>query len=129
MFMDVRGFTPISEALTATERVDFINTLLAPLSDAIQDERGTIDKYIGDSIMAFWNAPVDVSDHATRACRAALKMRAALGALNDADVFGFSRAASTTRASRSGSASMPDWLASATWDRKDGLIIRLWAML
>jgi adenylate cyclase len=40
--------------------------------------------------MAFWNAPVDVSDHATRACRAALKMRAALGALNDADVFGFS---------------------------------------
>jgi adenylate cyclase len=90
MFMDVRGFTPISEALTATELVDFINTLLAPLSDAIQDELGTIDKYIGDSIMAFWNAPVDVSDHATRACQAALKMRAALGALNDADVFGFS---------------------------------------
>jgi adenylate cyclase len=90
MFMDVRGFTPISEALTATELVDFINTLLAPLSDAIQDELGTIDKYIGDSIMAFWNAPVDVSDHATRACRAALKMRAALSALNDADVFGFS---------------------------------------
>jgi adenylate cyclase len=90
MFMDVRGFTPISEALTATELVDFINTLLAPLSDAIQDELGTIDKYIGDSIMAFWNAPVDVPDHATRACRAALKMRAALDALNDSDVFGFS---------------------------------------
>ena len=90
MFMDVRGFTPISEALTATELVDFINMLLAPLSDAIQDELGTIDKYIGDSIMAFWNAPVNVSDHATRACRAALKMRDAVNALNDSDAFGFS---------------------------------------
>jgi len=90
MFMDVRGFTPISEALSATELVDFINTLLAPLSDAIQDEMGTIDKYIGDSIMAFWNAPVEVPDHATRACRAALKMRAAIDALNGSDVFGFS---------------------------------------
>jgi adenylate cyclase len=89
MFMDVRGFTPISEALTATELVDFINTLLAPLSDAIQDELGTIDKYIGDSIMAFWNAPVDVDDHAARACRAALKMRAVVEQLNDADAFGF----------------------------------------
>ena len=90
MFMDVRGFTPISEAQTATELVDFINMLLAPLSDAIQDELGTIDKYIGDSIMAFWNAPVNVPDHATRACRAALKMREAVNALNDSDAFGFS---------------------------------------
>jgi adenylate cyclase len=89
MFMDVRGFTPISEALSATELVEFINTLLAPLSDAIQDELGTIDKYIGDSIMAFWNAPVDIADHPTRACRAAVKMRAVLKALNEADAFGF----------------------------------------
>lgn len=89
MFMDVRGFTPISEALSATELVDFINTMLAPLSDAIQDELGTIDKYIGDSIMAFWNAPVNVADHPTRACRAALKMRAAVKSLNELDAFGF----------------------------------------
>ncbi|MFZ5735324.1 MAG: CHASE2 domain-containing protein [Pseudomonadota bacterium] len=89
MFMDVRGFTPISETLSATELVDFINTLLSPLSDAIQDELGTIDKYIGDSIMAFWNAPVDVPDHAARACRAALKMRTVVDQLNDADAFGF----------------------------------------
>ncbi len=89
MFMDVRGFTPISETLSATELVDFINTLLSPLSDAIQDELGTIDKYIGDSIMAFWNAPVEVPDHAARACRAALKMRAVVERLNDADAFGF----------------------------------------
>lgn len=89
MFMDVRNFTPISEALNATELVGFINTLLAPLSDEIQHELGTIDKYIGDSIMAFWNAPVDVSDHAARACRAALKMRDAIAQLNARDAFGF----------------------------------------
>ncbi|PZA11699.1 adenylate/guanylate cyclase domain-containing protein [Rhodopseudomonas palustris] len=89
MFMDVRGFTRLSETLSATELVDFINTLLSPLSDAIQDELGTIDKYIGDSIMAFWNAPVDVPDHALRACRAALKMRSVVEQLNDADAFGF----------------------------------------
>lgn len=89
MFMDVRGFTPISEALTATELVDFINLLLAPLSNAIQDELGTIDKYIGDSIMAFWNAPVDVAHHQARACRAALRMRDAVAELNATDAFGF----------------------------------------
>ena len=90
MFMDVRGFTPISERLSATELVDFINTLLAPLSDAIQSELGTIDKYIGDSIMAFWNAPLDIADHPARACRAALKMREAVHELNETDAFGLS---------------------------------------
>ncbi len=89
MFMDVRGFTPISEALSATELVDFINTLLSPLSEAIQSELGTIDKYIGDSIMAFWNAPLDIADHPVRACRAALKMRDIVKQLNEDDAFGF----------------------------------------
>jgi adenylate cyclase len=89
MFMDVRGFTPISEQMTATELVAFINTLLAPLSDAIQSELGTIDKYIGDSIMAFWNAPLDIADHTARACRAALKMREVVHGLNGSDAFGF----------------------------------------
>ena len=89
MFMDVRGFTPISEQMSATELVGFINTLLAPLSDAIQSELGTIDKYIGDSIMAFWNAPLDISDHTARACRAALKMRDVVQSLNESDAFGF----------------------------------------
>lgn len=91
MFMDVRGFTPISEALSPTELVQFLNDLLAPLSDAIQAQDGTIDKYIGDSIMAFWNAPVDVPDHGMRACRAALRMRELVQQLNDADAFGFGR--------------------------------------
>jgi adenylate cyclase len=89
LFMDVRDFTPISEGLTAHELVEFMNHLLSPLSDAIQAELGTIDKYIGDAIMAFWNAPVDVPDHPACACRAALRMRAALADLNERDAFGF----------------------------------------
>ena len=89
MFMDVRDFTPISEGLSAIELVDFMNALLSALTDAIQSELGTIDKYIGDSIMAFWNAPLDIPEHTLRACRAALKMRAALAELNGGDAFGF----------------------------------------
>jgi adenylate cyclase len=89
LFMDIRGFTPISEQLTPTELVSFLNTLLSPLSDAIQAEQGTIDKYIGDSIMAFWNAPLMIEAHASHACRAALEMLATVDRLNDEDAFGF----------------------------------------
>ncbi|WP_230533061.1 CHASE2 domain-containing protein [Microvirga roseola] len=92
MFMDVRAFTPISETLPAVDLVRFLNTLLSPLTDAIHAERGTIDKYIGDSIMAFWNAPLDVPDHAERACRAALRMQAIVHDLNMKDAFGFGAA-------------------------------------
>jgi adenylate cyclase len=89
MFMDVRDFTPISEAISATDLVHFLNALLSPLSDAIQAEGGTIDKYIGDSIMAFWNAPLDVADHPRRACHAALVMRRLVKEMNGTDAFGF----------------------------------------
>ncbi|QDG75757.1 CHASE2 domain-containing protein [Labrenzia sp. PHM005] len=89
LFMDIRGFTPISEQLTPTELVAFLNTLLSPLSDAIQAEGGTIDKYIGDSIMAFWNAPLAVPDHAEKACRASLAMLKIVEDLNARDAFGF----------------------------------------
>jgi adenylate cyclase len=82
MFCDVRDFTSISEGLTASELTTFINELLTPLSDIILRERGTIDKYMGDAIMAFWNAPLDVSDHAWRACRAAIEMAGIMAELN-----------------------------------------------
>jgi adenylate cyclase len=89
MFMDIRGFTPISERLSPQELVSFLNVLFSPLTDAIQRQQGIVDKYIGDSIMAFWNAPVDVPDHAARACAAALEMRDIVERLNRSDAFGF----------------------------------------
>lgn len=89
MFMDIRGFTAISEKLSPTQLVDFLNILLSPLSDIIQMREGTIDKYIGDSIMAFWNAPLKVKDHPQKACIAALEMVSKLEHMNAENAFGF----------------------------------------
>ncbi len=89
MFSDVRGFTPISEKLTPQELVIFLNRLLGALSDEVRSHDGTIDKYIGDAIMAFWNAPLEIAGHEERACLAALDMRKSLARLNDGDAFGF----------------------------------------
>lgn len=91
MFMDIRNFTGISEKLRPDELVNFINQLFTPLADVIQDNEGAIDKYIGDSIMAFWNAPLDVEDHQRKACKTALKMVEAVEKLNAEDGFGFRR--------------------------------------
>ena len=74
LFCDVRNFTSISEQLTAHELTQFINNLLTPLTDIILKRRGTIDKYMGDAIMAFWNAPLDDPAHASNACAAALEI-------------------------------------------------------
>ncbi|WP_181702139.1 CHASE2 domain-containing protein [Chthonobacter albigriseus] len=79
LFCDVRGFTTISERLKDDpERLtSLINRLLDPLSDAVLKRGGTIDKYIGDCVMAFWNAPLDDPDHAVHAVETALAMVAA----------------------------------------------------
>jgi|RhiMetdeSRZDD1v2_1073273.scaffolds.fasta_scaffold00899_28 adenylate cyclase len=82
MFCDVRSFTSISEGLTPSELTRFINELLSPLSEIILAHRGTIDKYIGDAIMAFWNAPLDDREHAANACRSALQMLRKIDDLN-----------------------------------------------
>lgn len=82
LFADVRGFTGISEGLDAEALIRFVNRLFTPLSGAILAKGGTIDKYMGDAVMAFWNAPLADPDHARNACRAALAMLAALEALN-----------------------------------------------
>jgi adenylate cyclase len=82
LFCDIRGFTSLSEQLAPEELTDLLNRFLTPLTEVILNEQGTIDKYMGDCIMAFWNAPVDVVDHERRACSAALKMLDALAALN-----------------------------------------------
>src|SRR5690606_27126039 len=87
MFVDVRNFTMMSERLSSTELVGFLNTLLDALSRHVIANEGTLDKFIGDSIMAFWNAPLDVPDHCAKAARAALAMRATLAELNAKDAF------------------------------------------
>ncbi len=84
MFTDIRGFTTISEALKPDELTRFLNGFLTPMTDIILSRRGTIDKYMGDAIMAFWNAPLDDPDHAANACRAGLDMRARLAEVNAA---------------------------------------------
>jgi len=78
----VRGFTGIAEGLTAEELIAFLNRLFTPLSDIILENRGTIDKFMGDAVMAFWNAPLLDDAHAVNACRAALRMQDQLGRLN-----------------------------------------------
>jgi adenylate cyclase len=72
LFSDIRGFTTLSERMTPEQLVAFINQYLTPMTDIVFTNGGTLDKYIGDAIMAFWGAPVDQPDHALRACRAAL---------------------------------------------------------
>lgn len=89
MFMDIRNFTPLSETLTPHELVTFLNRLLGELSGCVIRYGGTIDKYIGDSIMAFWNAPVEAENHHEQACLAALDMRETINRLNADDAFGF----------------------------------------
>ncbi|WP_376742545.1 CHASE2 domain-containing protein [Ensifer canadensis] len=89
MFVDVRSFTEISERMAPTDVVTFLNALLDALSRHVIANEGTLDKFIGDSIMAFWNAPVDVANHPRKALRAALGMRETLARLNADDAFGF----------------------------------------
>ena len=85
MFCDVRRFTNISEQFQADPQglTQLINSLFTPLTEAILAHKGTVDKYMGDSIMAFWNAPLDDADHASNACAAALAMLKSLESLNE----------------------------------------------
>ena len=83
MFTDIRSFTTISENLTPEELIHLMNDFLTPMSDLVMDNRGTIDKYMGDAMMAFWNAPLDDPDHYRHACLAALKMNEALVPVNE----------------------------------------------
>ena len=82
MFADMRGFTSFTEGHSAEETFGMLNRLFGALGQEIVTRSGTIDKFIGDAIMAFWNAPVDVADHPRRACEAVLAMRQTLDNLN-----------------------------------------------
>ena len=74
MFSDIRGFTTISEKLDAQELAIFLNTYLSEMTKIVFDTQGTLDKYIGDAVMAFWGAPIEEPDHARNACTASLAM-------------------------------------------------------
>ncbi len=83
LFSDIRGFTTLSEKLTPQALVSHLNEYLSAMTDIIFKYKGTLDKYVGDEIMAFWNAPVEQENHAVLACLAALEMMKKLHDLND----------------------------------------------
>ena len=83
LFCDVRGFTPISELFSPQGLTALINKLLTPLTNQIMARQGTVDKYMGDCIMAFWNAPLDDENHERNGCLSALAMLAEMDPLNE----------------------------------------------
>ena len=83
MFCDMRGFTKMSETMEPTRLQELLNAVFSRLTDVIQANRGTIDKYMGDCVMAFWGAPVDTPNHAQLAVKTAIEMSAAVGRINE----------------------------------------------
>ncbi len=82
MFSDIRGFSQVAEGLAPEALAEFLGEYLSPMTDLVLASGGTLDKYIGDAIMAQWGAPIDIPDHATRACEVALRMHETLGEMN-----------------------------------------------
>jgi len=82
LFTDIRNFTTISENLKPEEVVEMLNNIFTPLSEIIIKNKGMVDKYIGDAIMALFNAPIDIKNHAEMACKSAIEMQMALKKLN-----------------------------------------------
>jgi adenylate cyclase len=83
LFSDIAGFTTFSEKLSATELVNFINHYLNEMTKIVLNNKGTLDKYIGDAVMAFWGAPVEVSNHEELACKTAIEMQKKLTELRN----------------------------------------------
>ena len=84
LFSDIRGFTTLSEQLPPEELVTFLNEYLSGMTDLVLHHEGTVDKYIGDAVMAFWGAPLPQTDHAVRGVLTALAMQSRLAELNQA---------------------------------------------
>ncbi|MGB1109641.1 MAG: CHASE2 domain-containing protein, partial [Gammaproteobacteria bacterium] len=82
LFSDVRGFTTLSENMDPKQLTTLMNTMLTPMTGVIHKNRGTIDKYMGDAIMAFWGAPLNDPEHATHAVEAGLGMIESLDVIN-----------------------------------------------
>ena len=82
MFTDIEDFTGISEKMPPSDLLVHVSRHLSAITDCVVEEHGTVDKYIGDAVMAFWGAPAWIDDHATRACIAALKAKHVQAQLN-----------------------------------------------
>ncbi|MBU0483266.1 MAG: adenylate/guanylate cyclase domain-containing protein [Proteobacteria bacterium] len=82
MFSDIRSFTSLSEQLTPTEVINLLQEYFTPMTRVITENYGTLDKFIGDAIMAFWNAPIDVAEHKKCAVKSGILMLKELGKLN-----------------------------------------------
>ncbi|MBP9864259.1 adenylate/guanylate cyclase domain-containing protein [Patescibacteria group bacterium] len=87
LFSDIRGFTTISEGLSPEKLVEILNRYLDRMTSIVFEHDGVLDKYIGDAVMAFWNAPLDQPDHALRAVKTALTMSEALAKMNAENAF------------------------------------------
>jgi adenylate cyclase len=83
MFCDMRGFTKMSERMEPTKLQELLNDVFSRLTDLIRSNRGTIDKYMGDCVMAFWGAPVDTPNHAELSVKTAIEMTGAIRKLNE----------------------------------------------
>jgi adenylate cyclase len=83
LFADLAGFTAISENMAPGELIRLLNEYFSPLTDIILAHQGTLDKYIGDALMAFWGAPLPLKDHALKACQAVLAIKAAMPELQE----------------------------------------------
>jgi adenylate cyclase len=83
LFSDIRGFTTLSEGMTAMGLINFLNIYLSRMTDIVMETKGTLDKYIGDAVVAFWGTPVELENHALNACKAAVKMMEALRNFNE----------------------------------------------
>lgn len=83
LFTDIKSFSTLSEKVTPEHLVEILNKYLTVMSDIVLEQKGTIDKYIGDAIVSFFGAPIDLPDHASRACLAAVRMKQAEEKLNE----------------------------------------------
>jgi adenylate cyclase len=83
MFCDMRGFTKLSEKMEPTQLQELLNSVFSQLTDVIRQNKGTIDKYMGDCVMAFWGAPVDIPNHASMAVKTATEMAATVHRINE----------------------------------------------
>ncbi len=83
LFSDIRGFTTISESMDPVSLITLLNRYFTPMTNAVLENGGMLDKYIGDAVMAFFNAPIDVKNHADASCHSALEMIERLNILNE----------------------------------------------